>query len=376
MPGQLVRVMANQLILIGGQPLRRTRKNFAMSDPCLTKLTHSRRRECTAAGLSSHCFCRRTPGRRRSWITTGFLLVGGAIAIQPLDVPAAESGDIVAVYSSISPAYSRTVRPDKTFQPETYAFGEGGHLGGGQQDWTIDKLGFPEIAHLVAPALASQDYLPCDPHSPRTTDLLIMVYWGTTLGTDGPSATARYQDAQSLIPPPPPPPILSSGGPGSSGGGAGQQAAAVAVTNIGILEQHVILTGIANRQRDRQSFQNAALLGYLPEMERVAAYKMTALENRGQDVIEEVEEGRYFVLLFAYDFQLLREGKGRKLLWEIRFSIPERGHDFSQQLAAMAQSASRYFGRSSNGLSRSNLPATTINFGDLKILGVEPEVNK
>lgn len=103
---------------------------------------------------------------------------------------------------------------------------------------------------------------------------------------------------------------------------------------------------------------------------------MTALGQRRQDVVDEVEESRYYVVLLAYDFQSLLERKERKLLWETRFSIPERRNEFDKQLAAMAQSASRYFGQDSQGLLRKPLPATNVTFGELKVIGVEPEAKK
>jgi hypothetical protein len=103
---------------------------------------------------------------------------------------------------------------------------------------------------------------------------------------------------------------------------------------------------------------------------------MTALNTRRQDVLDEVEESRYFVVLLAYDFPTLLKKKERKLLWETRFSIPARRADFTHELPLMAQSASRYFGKDSHGLNRKELPTTNVSLGDLKSLGVESEPEK
>ena len=133
---------------------------------------------------------------------------------------------------------------------------------------------------------------------------------------------------------------------------------------------------MANRRRDHQDIENAGILGYAEEMSRADQYAMTGLAQRRKDIVDEVEESRYYVVLMAYDFQLLLKHKERKLLWQTRYSIPERRNDFAKELAAMTQSASRYFGQDSNGLLRKPLPATTITLGELKSLGVEPNSKK
>jgi len=299
---------------------------------------------------------------------------------------AEETGDIITVYSSVNPIYRRDVQPDGSFRRETYAFGEGGYQGSPQKDFTIDGLSFMDVAHIIAQPLALQNYLPCDPKDPNHTDLLIMVYWGTTTGTDRASSSPEYQIAQGFVPPPmppmPPPPDGTGGtamasDPSTSGRASlFAQAAAIKAANDGAQQLSSLMTGMANRQRDRQNSENAAILGYAEEMKRVDGYVMTAFEQQRRDIVDEVEESRYYVVLLAYDFQTLLKHKERKLLWQTRYSIPERRNDFGKQLAAMIQSASRYFGQDSHGLLRKPLPATTVTLGELKTLGVESESKK
>src|SRR5206468_2489444 len=104
-------------------------------------------------------------------------------------------------FSSVSPYYTRTPQPGGGFKPETYAFGEGGNQSP-QKDFTLEKLKFLDVAKTVAPHLATKGYIPCPKSDPGKTDLLIMVYWGATIGTDNASSSAEYQIAQSLVPPP------------------------------------------------------------------------------------------------------------------------------------------------------------------------------
>jgi hypothetical protein len=258
------------------------------------------------------------------------------------------------VYSSVSPAYTRTALPGGSFKPEIYAFGEGGAWGGSLNDFTIDKLRFLDIAHVISPTLARQNYLPG--RDPRQTDLLIMVYWGTTSGTNDTSSSPEYQIGNQMMKE------------------ALMMPSSIHASSTNILAQSDVIITMANRMRDRQNLENAKVLGYLPEMVRLEKFRGTVFNSfLRQDVVDDVEENRYFVVLLAYDFQTLWKHKQRKLLWETRFSIRERRNDFGKALAAMAENASRYFGQDSHGLIRKRLPDVNVTIGDPKFMGYEPE---
>jgi hypothetical protein len=267
-------------------------------------------------------------------------LIFVALLLIPAAYPFGDDSGVVAVYSAVNPTYTRTVLPGGSFKPETYAFGKGGNQGGAIKDYSIDNLHFIDVARRIAPALVGKNYLPTkDPHQ---TDLLIMVYWGSTSGTDRGISASLYQSAQSIA--------LQS------------------------MPQSLMLIQIANRIRDQQDLENAKVLGYLPEMIRLNDYKHTYFNRLfRQDVVDEVEESRYYVVLLAYDFQPLWKSKKRKMLWETRFSIREHRNDFNEALVAMAQKASGYFGQDSKGLIRERLPSTKITLGEPKVLEYEPE---
>jgi hypothetical protein len=320
------------------------------------------------------------PVSRLSWIAVCPLWSLAALFLTSASSVFGDDSDIVAIYSAVSPAYARVRLPGGSFKAETYAFGEGGARAGATNDSTIDTLRFIDVARLVAPALAKKNFLPAkDPHQ---TDLLIMVYWGATVGTNQTSNSPMYQIAQGMIPtalPPPPPPSTGPSSPATANANAGTPGARNAAedANSSMLTQMLMLTHLANRQRDLQDTENAKVLGYLPEITRLNEYKGTYFDAfLRQDTINDVEESRYYVVLLAYDFQTLWKTKQRKLLWETRFSIREQRNDFSKALAAMAENASRYFGQDSHGLIRQDLPATRITFGDAKVLEYEPEKSK
>lgn len=299
--------------------------------------------------------------------------------LQFLASSASASDDVVAVYSIVAPGYKRPALQGGGFKLETYTFGDGGNRGGVQKDPTIDRLSFTEIARTLAPTLSGQNYAPGSISDPSKTDLLIMVYWGTTIGTDDTSSSAEYQTAQSLIPPPalalPPPPGGGGPPPMEHDGRSAvvEQANVLKVANDSVLQQSLTLSQMANRRRDRQNWENAAILGYFDELKGMEGLELTALGSRRRDILDEVGESRYYVVLMAYDFQLLLQHKQRKLLWETRFSIRQHRNDFSQQLAAMAETASRFFGQNSDGLQHKTMRDAHVNLGEFKIIRVEPE---
>lgn len=283
---------------------------------------------------------------------------------------ATESDVITAVSSRVSDDYVRKKLPDGTLEPELYSFGEGGRWGGSMQDDTIDKLSFFAVARAIAGPLASQNYRPAT--DPGKTKLLIMVYWGTTAGTSNDSGSAAYQNLQSSQgppPPPPPPPPNAS----EARAGAGKSAGANQGLRDDTADNLMAIVLMQNHQRDRIDRQNAVILGYDSELKDTEGLESTALRFRLHDLLDEIEESRYFVVLMAYDFQLLLKEKKHKLLWETRFSIRERRNDFSQQLAGMAESASKYFGQDSHGLLRKPVPEGHVTLGKLKVIETVPE---
>jgi hypothetical protein len=317
-----------------------------------------------------------TPRPRRA----ARLLVIVAAALVALPAGRAEGGteDIVAVASRASSDYVRAKLPNGTFRPETYAFGQGGVWGGSRKDETIDKLTFMDVARTVAGPLAGQNFIPA--RDPNKANLLIMVYWGTTAAPEHASDSVAYQNLENAfnvlnaVPPPPP---SQQGMAGSSNKGNMQASRAQTDQANSEIEMALTQTALENSRRDKVDLQNAAILGYDSEglvgTDYGSGVKLTALRENRDDLITELEYDRYFVVLLAYDFQMVWKQKKHKLLWETRFSLMQRGHDFGRDLPSMAKYASRYFGQDSHGLVRDPLPEGRVDIGDLKTLGPEQE---
>jgi len=255
---------------------------------------------------------------------------------------------IVAVASKVSSDYVRTKLPNGSFTTEYYAFGKGGHWGGEIRDDSIDKLQFEDVAHVIAEPLAGRNYLPAKVS--KNTQLLIMVYWGTT-AVPGPSSDSIAYDQ------------LSAAQANTSGSDA----------SLSELSSAMTMVDVTNKMRDQIDYKNAQMLGYDAPGTIGTDYgnhiRGGPLGVERQELIDEIEVNRYFVVLMAYDFQIMLKQKKHKLLWETRFSINERRNSFDKALPMMAQYASKYFGHATNGLLRDQVQEGQVEIGEIKSLG-------
>jgi hypothetical protein len=276
------------------------------------------------------------------------------------------ANDIIAVSGRVSSDYVRTKAPNGSFQAESFAFGQGGMWPGAKADKSMDKTTFLDVARVIAVPLAAKAYLPAK--DPKNTKLLLMVYWGTTHAPEHAGASAIYQELQtsemqlkSLYAAAPPPPETA------------HEAGLIRPHNL-LVESSFdgpIAAAVAENQlREQDDFLNAKMLGYDSWWSETAGDRRgTALQVRRDDLLSELEDDRYFVVLMAYDFQLLWKQKKHKLLWETRFSIRQRHHNFDEDLSGMAQFASRYFGQETHGLVHDTLPVAHVEVGEVKSLG-------
>jgi hypothetical protein len=296
----------------------------------------------------------------RCWLLAGVGLLWAAL--QPIRA-ADEIEGITAVSARVSKGYVRAKLPDGSFQPETYAFGEGGNWGGELRDLTIDKLKFIDMARVIAAPLAGQKYIPA--RDPNKTKLLIMVYWGTTAVPPPYAEDTMYQNFQHAIQEYRT--LLEEG--------AGDEA-------MNVYYAGLVQLNIENGIRDRLDYKNAKMLGYNTDFSSLVATDYgahiteTALGVDQRDQVAEIEDNRYFVVLMAYDFQLMWKQKKHMLLWETRFSVNEKHNAFDKALPFMAQYASKYFGQPTDGILRTRVQDGHVDIGELKTLGAVDEPKK
>jgi hypothetical protein len=259
------------------------------------------------------------------------------------------ASEYTAVSSRTSTDYARTQTLDRRFKQETYAFGIGGDYGGGERDPDAEKVKFMDVAHAIVGPLADQDYV--STKDPNKTQLLIMVYWGTTTGSGDPFAASWGANTfpsqiQSVISPIAT--VQENGRPPGEGSFSVDQ---------GQMDAGEVFN------RGASDFKNAAILGYDSGLIVPDSAGITAMHIKRDDLLDEVRHNRYFVVLMAYDFQKLWKQKQHKLIWETRFSVRQQDNDFSRVLPFMAQYASQYFGKDTFGLIRRPLPEGNVEVG-------------
>jgi hypothetical protein len=306
----------------------------------------------------------------KSPVTRALLLGCCAALLANRPLPAAE---VEAIASKVAKDYVRKKLPDGTYQTETYAFGKGDNLGT-RVDPTVDRMDFMDIARIVAVPLAQKRYVPTQ--DPKTTNELIMVYWGTTRAPEFATESNSHilaQQANDMR--------QRAIGTGSFSGvsttpssaaGVGQKELAAEANNAVL----VAYLGVQqeNQRREDQDMKTATLLGYDSWwVSANAAMDGTAMGLRKADMRAELEEDRYFVVLSAFDYQKLVKDKKSKFLWEVRFSIREHSNQFDKRLPAMIALASDYFGKNSNGLQHVEVPEGRVEIGPVKSLGVLPQ---
>jgi hypothetical protein len=313
--------------------------------------------------------------------------LGACLFSHPSVLAVTDSDNITVVSSRVSDAYTRVRLADGSFQPETYAYAKGGLWTGGVNDASIDHMEFMDVAKTVAVPLANRNYIPTK--DAKGAKLLIVLYWGRTSTPEraeaslameklqdaaGPAAKSKSDNNQTAT--------AAASGPNVSlpNMTCGHFVPAVSTSESGEqadtdnnLTGAMAMVAAVNRNRDQADAQIAMLLGYDSWWAETAALRGTPREYRRQDMINELEQDRYYVVLMAYDFQKIWKQKKRELLWETRFSIRQRGHDFDTELTAMSQEASKYFGRDSHGLARETLPEGRVELGDIKTLGTVAE---
>lgn len=287
-------------------------------------------------------------------MTLACAMLGSALV--PLANADDELNGVTAVSAKVSPDYVRKEMPDGSFQPEYYAFGEGGHWAGQISDETIDNLKFLDVAHVIAVPLAERKYIPA--RDPKKTNLLIMLYWGTTAVPENSSNSMAYEEVREAM--------VNLGTPKagqdihSLGSGNSKQTMSMRDDQLAAWSAAVTMMNMVNQERAREDFTNAMMIGYdaagLIGTEHGLFVRGTAFGWERQDLVNEIEENRYFVVLMAYDFQLLWGKRQHKLLWETRFSVSEVHNQFDKALPLMARYASQFFGEPSNGLVRTRVP--------------------
>lgn len=299
-------------------------------------------------------------------------LAFGLHALVLASIRAAEATVATAVYARVGNGYQREQRGDGSFKPEYYALSNGGRIYGTTNDLTVDRVTYPQVAEIAMRLLAQQNY-----HYAQRKEqakLLIVLQWGNTIGYDRSSYGLSVNAAASAYAE-----LVASIGPQGPGRGfAGAQTTNTDGSPIGsgdpraaaAFETAMLRLLMDNRVRDQLNERNARVLGYLDDLNEANDIRRWAGGgNRFDDLVGDVEESRYYIVISAYDFPELEKGNTKKLLWQTRVSVRTPGNAFDDSVVAMMKTASKYFGQDSGRLVRGEETKGTVELGDLKFLG-------
>lgn len=266
------------------------------------------------------------------------LLLGGVllgVISWGINVNGAVKKARVLVDSFAETDYLKAKETDEGLVPETYHLVQGKRIGGYIKDKSLEDVPFMEVAQNLAQQLRSRDYYPAQ--AKEDGDLLIIVNWGVTeiqadfdelFPTDDEEA-ATEEDSDSFL----------DGAPGS------------------ILEEG----GYSYREQS-----NAALIGF------DRALRRKDLGTQDQFELQEMlQNERYFMILSAFDWQLLRKTGEKKLLWTTRFSLDAVKQGFDEAHFALSRGAANYFGTNLDGkLGKVNthVGPGEVETGELKVI--------
>jgi hypothetical protein len=245
---------------------------------------------------------------------------------------------VTATFSRAAAYYERPVRTDGSPATQTYVLSNGGTEATDDKDASMGTVGFSGIVRVLGRYLAQNKYYPAK--NAQKADLLLVLHWGKT--------HANPQSYRSIFD------MALSGQNGKNGDSGGNDA----------------LLQFAQQMRYQADEHNADLLGYTAELKYRNNISLVAgASSMYEDLINDIEAERYYIIVTAIDFQGMLKQQQKKTLWRTVVSIDARSNRFDQQLSEMIGRASRYFGKDSGRLVRQFEYTSHVNLGELKNLG-------
>jgi hypothetical protein len=242
-------------------------------------------------------------------------------------------------------------------------FSFGGQVKRTTSDETIDRVHAGDFVELLRKHLAAQNFVLVD--DVKSADLLLRVNWGRTVSATGDlnQSVATNQTANALT-------AMSKFAEVGKDGYVSQEGRSAAADATAELESAMIMVMAEKHWQNTAIEFNAGLLGYGAEMNRWLGSPalLSAAGNRLDDLRGDVEEPRYYILVFAFDRRSVTEEHKPRLRWVTRISIRAPGNRFDENLNAMVTQAERYFGRDSGGLVQRY--EGTVELGETKVLEV------
>ena len=299
-------------------------------------------------------------------------VMGGLLALPAGLVGGADDTVVTVVSARTGNGYKRERLKDGTFKPESYALSNGGRIAGTTSDFTVDKMDYHYVAEAAIRVLAQQNYR----YQVRDVDqvkLLLVLFWGNTiaehrtvheqsqagvaLSLEAMKRLNQGDDLDGIAPP----------APTSRTPYATPQEIAAADTEVKRMLSD-------DRMRERLNEHNARILGYSSDLKEASGVQRWAGGgDRYNDLMADLKESRYYIVILAYDYPEFAKNRRKKLLWTTRVSVSSAGNRFDDTMTAMLRGAAPHFGQDRGKLVRSEEAKGTVTFGDLKFLGETKE---
>ena len=266
----------------------------------------------------------------------------------------------VSVVGQVAHDYQRARKPDGSFKPERYVIANGGKFPGTVRDASFDKVSYPQVAGVVGQYLASQRYFLAK--KAADADLLIVIYWGETIPFNDTNYGIAVDQMAGAVRKADPQPTIAQRMQGTA------PVDRTPVDNTAV-EYAAALVEMEDSHRDALNIDNAKVLGYVDAVND-ARWRLAWADVGGlkQDLMDDIEESRYYVVVGAYDFRELQRTGKKVPRWVTRISIGAHGTSFDERVRQMVASAASAFGQG-QGLHRRYYGDPRVDLGEIKYLG-------
>ncbi len=265
-----------------------------------------------------------------------------------------------AVYAYKNPEYKRKVQPNGSYVREYYAISNGGAAQGTVRGAEVDEVTFAQLSGVLAEHLGRKNYFLA--RNKAQASLLLVIHWGASLPyKDGTYRTDLNAASSALSQ------VSATESPADFGEYSEGSAAAAEFERA--LDQMLY----SAHWRDQQNGQTARILGYSRELMDAADIRQHYGGGQSfRDLLEEIEQPRYYVFVSAYDFPRLVNHGERKLLWRTRVSMRTQDNRFADRLGALIASATPHFGEHRERLVRKRMPNVTVEIGEATVVHDDP----
>ena len=254
-----------------------------------------------------------------------------------------QASDRVAIKAYATDDYTVDRARDESKQVQTYFIAEGKYYPGNTDRSSMKDVSFMDIAQDLAANLERQNFF--SETNQEKGDLLILVHYGVT------DYAPDYMEERAID-------SIDDFGYGDVVNDDPLMVSAVREE----FQAQVFDMQTTNEGNTRALGLKAQLLG----MDELFSAKAT--DQQINELLDMLEEERFFVVLNAFDLPLFRKGE-KKLLWSTRYSIRAGGKPFDQAIAELNVVAGNYFGKNMKGLNLKRASdKSNVDLGDVEVI--------